>query len=348
MIRTRVGVAALTAALLATLMPLVALGQDGSETPEGVEWSLSQYPSDGALVDVSDGVEATLLLEDGAASGNAGCNQFNGSYSIDGSTISFDAEIATTLMACDGDAQVVESAYLAALPTVSSWSIADGVLQLSGADASPLLVLGDPVIDVAQGDIDRILATLDALQAQVAALDGRVAELEAADGSGDGSPGSGGGNQQASSPRAPGARGSVRTTFPEYLRDPSTPPDQVEEPNQEIVRWRDRSNNEDGFNIYARRGYCVLRDGVDTNQTLDGDDFRLQRDPPVRIDRLRADRTRFRPAHLAIDEQLPEKPVSPYSNDEFYDLLVTAYNDAGESRRRLVGSFYLTPEFNCP
>jgi heat shock protein HslJ len=346
MIRTRLGVAALTAALLGALIPVAALGQDGAETPEGVEWSLSRSASDGVLVDVPADVAATLLLEDGAASGSAGCNSFNGSYTIDGSTITFDAAIATTLMACEGDAHVVEDAYLQALPTVSSWSIADGGLQLADADASPVLVFDGPVDKMAASDIDRILAALAALQARVGVLEDRVTEIEAADGSDDGVSGDGG--QQARSPRAPSARGSVETAFPEYLRDPFTPPDQVEDPNQEVVRWRDRSNNEDGFRVYARRGYCTLREGVNPDQSLDDDDYRLARTRAVRIDSLPANQQRYRPAHLEIADRMPAKPRQPSSNDEFYELLVAAYNEAGESQRRVVASFFLTPEFRCP
>jgi hypothetical protein len=51
---------------------------------------------------------------------------------------------------------------------------------------------------------------------------------------------------------------------------------------------------------------------------------------------------------MAIDAALPEAPESPYSNDQFYDLSVSAYNDDGESKRVRVGSFFLTPEFRCP
>lgn len=346
MARKRFFVATLTAAMLGALIPVAALGQDGAETPEGVEWSLSQYVSEGVLVDVPDDVAATLLLEDGAASGSAGCNSFNGSYTIDGSTITFDAALATTLMACEVDAQVVEAAYLQALPTVSSWSLVDGGLQLADADASPVLVYGGPVDEMAVSDIDRILAALAELQARVGALEDRVTGLDVAENSGGG--GSGNGGQQARSPRAPAARGSVETTFPEYLRDPFTPPDQVDDPNQEVVRWRDRSNNEDGFRVYARRGYCTLRDGADPDQPLDDGDYRLARTNAVRIDSLPANQQRYRPAHLEIAEQMPTKPRQPGSNDEFYELLVAAYNEAGASQRRVVASFFLTPEFNCP
>lgn len=350
MFGTRMSAAALAAALLGVSLPISVLGQDAVDTPEGVGWSLSQYVSDGVLTDVPEGVAATLLLEDGVARGSAGCNSFNGSYTIDGSMIAFDTAIATTLMACEGDAQDVETAYLAALPTVASWSISDGVLELADPDAVPVLVYAGPVDETAVSDLDRILAALAALQAQVGALEDRVAEIESTGDAADGDSGSGSGNggQQGRSPRAPAARGSVQTTFPEYLRDPFTPPDQVEDPNQEVVRWRDRSNNEDGFRVYARRGYCTLKDGVDPEQRLDEGDYRLARTRTIRIDSLPADQQRYRPAHLEIADQLPAKPRQPGSNDEFYEILVAAHNEAGESQRRVVASFYLTPEFRCP
>ena len=333
----RAVVTALTAALLMALVPLVAAAQDEPAPPEEVGWTLDSYFGGGSLVDVPAGVVATLLLEGGQATGNGGCNSFFGSYHIDGSTISFDDAIGRTLMLCEGDAQVVEDAYLATLPTAVSWSIEDGALRLDNAGGEVVLAFGAGMVDVPQADIGQVLALLNDLQVQVGALEERVATLE-------GEPVA----EPARGPRAPGPRGAVETVFPEYLRDPSTPPSEIEDKDREIVRWRDRSDDEDGFVVYARRGYCVLRAGVDPNQALGESDFRLQRGETVQVDSLPADSRRYRPDHEAIDARLPEKPVSPYSNDEFYDLLVAAHSEAGESRRILVASYFLTPEFRCP
>jgi putative lipoprotein len=79
-------------------------------------------------------VSPTLVFDtDGTASGNGGCNTFSGSYTLDASTIAFGA-IVSTKMACAGPGSEVETAYLAALQSATSWSIAaDGTLHLDGA-----------------------------------------------------------------------------------------------------------------------------------------------------------------------------------------------------------------------
>jgi heat shock protein HslJ len=65
-------------------------------------------------------------------SGSAGCNTFNGTYTIDGHAITF-GPLATTRMACADDVMAIEDAYLAALDGASSWSIGeDGLLVLDG------------------------------------------------------------------------------------------------------------------------------------------------------------------------------------------------------------------------
>ena len=68
----------------------------------------------------------------GNASGNAGCNTFNGSFTLDAKTITF-GPLISTKMACLGAGNTVESAYLPALQDATGWAIgADGDLTLTG------------------------------------------------------------------------------------------------------------------------------------------------------------------------------------------------------------------------
>lgn len=82
----------------------------------------------------------TLAFEDGQVAGNASCNQYFGSYEIDGSSISF-GQLASTEMFCGEPPGVMdqEMAYLAALATVDTWSMDGETLTLSSGD-TPLLV----------------------------------------------------------------------------------------------------------------------------------------------------------------------------------------------------------------
>lgn len=76
----------------------------------------------------------TLRLDSGEsrASGFAGCNRFSGPYTLSGDSLSFGALVATKMACAQGND--VETAYLAALGTVRSFSVSDSVLTLRSAD----------------------------------------------------------------------------------------------------------------------------------------------------------------------------------------------------------------------
>ena len=325
---------------LAVALPGSALAQNAPASPEGAAWELAAYLDGSEMVAVPADLSATLMLADGTASGSAGCNQFSGSYEIDGASLTIAPEMAMTMMACEPPAEALEAAYMGLLPTTASWESADDGLRLLDAEDAVILEYtgGEP-------DLATVVTLLEALRLEVGELRSRVDALEATPAS-DGEAKSGG-NKPAAKTTAPRSRGKVETQFPAWMRE-GVPPDEIDNLNREVVRWRDRSDDEDGFRVYARRGYCELKPGADPNQALDEDDFRLARSKAVMLDELPAGTTRYRPDHAAIDAALPEAPRSPYSNDQFYDLYVSAYGDAGESKRVRVGSFFLTPEFRCP
>ena len=77
----------------------------------------------------------TLRLESatGRASGFAGCNRFSGSYTLSGDSLSFGPLISTKMACAQGND--VEVSYLAALGNVRTFTVADSVLTLRGADA---------------------------------------------------------------------------------------------------------------------------------------------------------------------------------------------------------------------
>jgi heat shock protein HslJ len=96
----------------------------------GTSWTLVDLA--GETVAVSPTI---AFGADGTVSGSAGCNTFNGTYTIDGSAVSF-GPLATTRMACPDDVMSVEDAFLLALDGAASWSIGgDGRLVLDGETA---------------------------------------------------------------------------------------------------------------------------------------------------------------------------------------------------------------------
>jgi heat shock protein HslJ len=72
---------------------------------------------------------------DGTISGFGGCNQYNGTFTESGNDLTISG-LSSTKVACEGDANTVETAYLAALPKVATWEIAGDVLTLRDSSGS--------------------------------------------------------------------------------------------------------------------------------------------------------------------------------------------------------------------
>jgi len=95
----------------------------------GTSWTLVEI---GGSAPAGDAKPTLVFGTDGTVTGNSGCNTFNGTVTIDGSTIEF-GPLATTRMACPAPAMIVESAYLAGLDGASTWRMDGGQLLLEGA-----------------------------------------------------------------------------------------------------------------------------------------------------------------------------------------------------------------------
>ncbi len=108
----------------------------GSDAPPitGKEWVVVALGDRIAPVG-SGGHLLTLILDDSTdhVSGFSGCNQYGGSYSLSGDTLKFGPLVSTKMMCID--AIDLESIYLAALPTITTWRLSDSTLTLSGAGA---------------------------------------------------------------------------------------------------------------------------------------------------------------------------------------------------------------------
>lgn len=139
-------------------------------------------------------------------------------------------------------------------------------------------------------------------------------------------------------PNAPRAKGDTS------LRYADNDPD----PKRGLVAWKDRASNEDGHRLYAKRVYCDLAPGANPDQALDYDDFTEVRSEFVRVGKVGADVTEFRPVHQQVRSKLPPIPGQRYGSGEIYELFVSAFNEAGESRKVMLGSYMITPEFMCP
>jgi len=104
-------------------------GTSPMPSPVGVEWRLVSIGGTPAGTGAS-GQPATLRLDEtsGRASGYAGCNQFSGSYTLSGSSLSF-GPLAMTRMACAQGGEL-ESRYTMALGQATAWKMTSTGLEL--------------------------------------------------------------------------------------------------------------------------------------------------------------------------------------------------------------------------
>jgi heat shock protein HslJ len=168
---------ALLATALAATLSGPTLAQDEPVTPEGTTWQLTAYADD-AMTSVPFYVQATLLLQDGSATGSSGCNTFDGAYRIDGQSLTFDEQFAITRMACADESMArVEAAYLAALPRVASWSVDGDELLLDDADGSRLLAYEQPAVALTRSAMSQIVGLIAEQDAQIADQQARIDQV---------------------------------------------------------------------------------------------------------------------------------------------------------------------------
>jgi heat shock protein HslJ len=92
----------------------------------------------GGVQSIVIGNEITAVFgEEGSLSGSAGCNNYGGTYEVDGENMSI-GPLAVTAMFCEQPEGTMdqESEYLAALETVAAWSIDGDVLDLSTSEGA--------------------------------------------------------------------------------------------------------------------------------------------------------------------------------------------------------------------
>ena len=108
-----------------------------SQDLEGTNWEVTAYNNGKqAVVGVLEGTTLTASFgKDGNLTGNSGCNEFNGSYKVNGDQITI-GTLASTMKMCSDPAGVMdqEAQYQAALQSAASYQIEGNVLQLRTKD----------------------------------------------------------------------------------------------------------------------------------------------------------------------------------------------------------------------
>lgn len=121
------------------VLGLLLAGSSGCQTARSTgalegDWLLVELG--GEPIELAEAERAPSVSFDETANraeGFAGCNNFFGSYSVDGSSLTF-GPIGATRMACPGTDDDVEARYLAALGHTRSWRIKSRKLQFLADD----------------------------------------------------------------------------------------------------------------------------------------------------------------------------------------------------------------------
>lgn len=129
------------AATLTFLLTLVLVGcaplADTTKPPEldGTDWKLTSM---NGSVPVA-GSSITLKFEQGSATGSAGCNQYQSTYTTSGAKLEFGMTSSTKRACLEQEMNVQETAYLGTLPKVAEYGVAADRLTLRDAAGAALL-----------------------------------------------------------------------------------------------------------------------------------------------------------------------------------------------------------------
>ena len=112
----------------------------------GTNWSAVNINVGTAITGPMAGTTITAAFgEDGQVTGNAGCNNYFASYTVDGQNLTI-GQAGSTMMACEPvEVMEQEAAFLASLGNAATWSIdANGQLTILDA-AGSIVAIFDPI-----------------------------------------------------------------------------------------------------------------------------------------------------------------------------------------------------------
>ena len=102
-------------------------------------WKLNSYRISDVLSSAVPDAEANLTFsEDGSVTGTSGCNEFGGTYSVEGNQITF-KDIVSTLMLCDTPLMDQEEAMQQVLTGTATYEIVDNSLIINNNDRGLIL-----------------------------------------------------------------------------------------------------------------------------------------------------------------------------------------------------------------
>jgi len=123
-----------------TILSFARIVPPAPEPLVGTIWTLdSLYTADAVSSVISGSTITAVFGEDGRVSGSAGCNNYFGSYTVTGSSLST-SSIGSTKMYCQGTGIMQqENTYLASLGRTAGFTISGNRLSLADANGTTLL-----------------------------------------------------------------------------------------------------------------------------------------------------------------------------------------------------------------
>ncbi|MEO1070028.1 MAG: META domain-containing protein [Cyanobacteria bacterium J06638_6] len=134
-------------------------------------WYLTSYRNDAGdtiAVQTFD-QDASIRFSDGRISGNATCNRFFGTYSLEVDALTIQSG-GSTLMACPEEFMAQEQAFMGALEQVEGYEIAADTLQLYDAEGNVLLTFDKAVSPALTGTLWQLIAYNNGREAVVSTL----------------------------------------------------------------------------------------------------------------------------------------------------------------------------------
>jgi heat shock protein HslJ len=143
----------------------------------GTEWRLVSLGPAGGEAGLVAGTTVTLnFAEDGRASGSAGCNNYGGTYSVRGDTLSFIRLMITRRACLDQNASQQEQRFLSALESANRFRLASNRLTIfSDRGRTVLNFTNEQASEPDNGDRNDPVATLSSYYDAINAKDFRRA-----------------------------------------------------------------------------------------------------------------------------------------------------------------------------
>jgi len=163
----------LGAVALVACAPYSSQGGGGGDLT-GQVWALSEMKGKGLVPDT--GITAQFT-SDGKIGGSAGCNQYSGTYTVSGNTITISSPLASTMMACAPDVMEQEAAYLKALGEAKTYSVIGDQLTFNNAANTTLMTYKSQSQDLA-GTSWEVIGYNNGKQAVTSALAGTTITAE--------------------------------------------------------------------------------------------------------------------------------------------------------------------------